>query len=242
MRRPESASSWRFRTFSVAGRPRAAPSGTPRPRPASRRAGCGGRRRRRASRRASNVASYSSDEARLVEVAAARVGAADPLALGAPLPAADRRVVEPEVLVDAEVALPRLGARLREEEHLLVVLVAPVDDELVDDVGLPLLLRLHVAERLPVAGVALPLVDGRDDLRELRRARARAAGRGEEGGERARGRRGGGAWRAHPTWCMAVTGCRRAARQRGEDGRDDGDRGEERATSPAMRARVEQEA
>ena len=47
------------------------------------------------------------DEARLVEVAAAGVGAADPLALGAPLPPADRGVVEPEVLVDAQVALAR---------------------------------------------------------------------------------------------------------------------------------------
>ena len=62
------------------------------------------------------------DEPRLVEVAAPRVGAADPLALGPPLPAAGGRLVQPEVLLDAEVPLPGLRLRLREEEHLLVVL------------------------------------------------------------------------------------------------------------------------
>ena len=54
------------------------------------------------------------DAARLVEVAAAGVGAADALALGAPLPAAGARVVHPEVLLDAQVALPRLRLRLQE--------------------------------------------------------------------------------------------------------------------------------
>ena len=43
------------------------------------------------------------------------------------------------------------------------LLVAPVDHQLVDHVGLVLLLRLHVDERLVVAGAALPLVDGADD-------------------------------------------------------------------------------
>src|SRR6266498_1564067 len=148
---------------------------------------------------------------RLVQVAAPGLGAADPLTLGAALPATDPRVVEPEVLLEPEIALARLGLGLREEEELLVREVAPVDDELVHDVRLPLLLLLHVAERLPVALVALPLVDGADDLVHVDVGGARKGGRAECGEEE----EGRDPVHGHPMWCMAVTGLSRAARSAG---------------------------
>src|SRR5262245_52395636 len=88
---------------------------------------------------------------RLVEVGAARVGAADALAFGAPFPLADGRVVEPEVLVDAQVPLPRRRLRLREQDHELLVLRPPVVLGLIDDVDLVLFLLFQVGVGAPVA-------------------------------------------------------------------------------------------
>jgi hypothetical protein len=106
---------------------------------------------------------------RLVEVGTPRVGAADALAFGAPFPLAHGRVVEPEVLVDAQVPLPRRRLRLREQDHELLVLRAPVVLGLVDDVDLVLLLLFQVGVGAPVAVVLLAVVDRLEQLDHLRR-------------------------------------------------------------------------
>src|SRR4029079_15665280 len=163
-------------------------------------------------------------ESRLVEVGPARVRAADALALGAAFPLADARIVEPQVLVEAKVALPRRGLRLDEQDHELLVGRTPVVLGLVDDVDLVLFLLFDVRAGAPVAVVLLAIVDNLQDVAHLRRGEGGggAPGDGRRDGEAGEQRcdersRAGGLFHGwvHPKWDIATTGRRRAARSDG---------------------------
>ena len=146
-----------------------------------------------------------------VEVLAARVRAPDALPLGPALPLAHGRVIHPHVLVHAEVPLAGFRLGFCEQDQELLVLVAPEDEALIGDVGLVALLLLHIDEGLPVALVALALVE------RLEHGDHGGLGEGRVRGDRRRGGQAGEeqGGEPHPAWPMAVTGLSFAARSAG---------------------------
>ena len=97
--------------------------------------------------------------------------------LGASLPLADVRIVEPQVLVEAQVAFALLILGLGEQQHQFLIGAAAIDEQLLRDIGFVFFFLLDVAERLVVTAGSLPFVDLGDDLAGFfRRQRQRRAG------------------------------------------------------------------
>ena len=72
---------------------------------------------------------------RLIKISALRTGAADALALGSTFPFSNRRIVEEQIVVDAQVAFAGFRLGFGEQNDQFVVQITPINGCLVNQVA-----------------------------------------------------------------------------------------------------------